>query len=167
MHEQNVVLTAESNDLGVELRRADAAHRVGGQADQHELCLAGNILGDGGDVRQKVVFLRQFIVPRLGTAQAGAGHKDRVAGVGQQNQIAVIAQRQAQMADAVLAAGKAHDLVRRDGVHVETALVVTADGVQHLGNIPQAVLPVFVVLRGVDERLLQVVGGGKIRRSDA
>ena len=71
MHEQNVVLTAESNDLGVELRRADAAHRVGRQADQHELCLAGNILGDGGNVGQKMVFLRQFIVPRLGTAQAG------------------------------------------------------------------------------------------------
>ena len=71
------------------------------------------------------------------------------------------------MADAVLAAGKAHDLVRRDGVHVETALVVTADGVQHLGISPQAVLPVFVVLRGVDERLFQVVGGGKIRCADA
>ena len=167
VHQQNVVLTAESDDLGVELRRADAAHGVGGQADQHELGSVGHVLRDGGDVRQEVVLLRQLVVPRLGAAQLGAGHKDGVAGVGQQHQIAVVAERQTQMADAVLTAGEAHDLVGGDGVHVKAALVVAADGLQHLGQVAQAVLPVFVVLRGVDERLLQVVSRGKIRRADA
>ena len=167
MYQQNVVLTAEINDFGVELRRADAAHGVGGQADQHELGPAGHVLRDGGDVGQEVVLLRQLVVPRLGTAQLGAGHKDGVAGVGQQHQIAVVAERQAQMADAVLAAGEAHDLVGGDGVHVKAALVVATDGLQHLGQVAQAVLPVFVVLRGVDERLLQVVRRCKIRRADA
>ena len=167
MYQQNVVLTAEIDDFGVELRRADAAHGVGGQADQHELGPAGHVLRDGGDVGQEVVLLRQLVVPRLGTAQLGAGHKDGVAGVGQQHQIAVVAERQAQMADTVLAAGEAHDLVGGDGVHVKAALVVAADSLQHLGQVAQAVLPVFVVLRGVDERLLQVVRRCKIRRADA
>ena len=66
------------------------------------------------------------------------------------------------MADAVLAAGEAHDLVGGDGVHVKAALVVAADSLQHLGQVAQAVLPVFVVLRGIDERLLQVVCRCKI-----
>ena len=167
MYQQNVVLTAEIDDFCVELRRADAAHRVGGQADQHELGPAGHVLRDGGNVGQEVVLLRQLVVPRLGTAQLGAGHKDGVAGVGQQHQIAVVAERQAQMADTVLAAGEAHDLVGGDGVHVKAALVVAADSLQHLGQVAQAVLPVFVVLCGVDERLLQVVRRCKIRRADA
>ena len=58
MYQQNVVLTAEIDDFGVELRRADAAHGVGGQADQHELGPAGHVLRDGGDVGQEVVLLR-------------------------------------------------------------------------------------------------------------
>lgn len=69
MYQQNVVFTAEIDDFGVELRRADAAHGVGGQADQHELGPAGHVLRDGGDVGQEVVLLRQLVVPRLGTAQ--------------------------------------------------------------------------------------------------
>ena len=56
MHQQNIVLTAEINQLSVQLRRADAAYRVGRQADQHKLCLAGHFLGDGGHIGQEVVF---------------------------------------------------------------------------------------------------------------
>lgn len=45
MYQKNVVLTAEIDDFGVELRRADAAHGVGGQADQHELALRATSSG--------------------------------------------------------------------------------------------------------------------------
>ena len=167
MHQQNIVLAAESHDLGVQLRRADAADGVRGQADEHELCLAGDILRDGGNVGQEVIFLRQLVVPRLGTAEPGAGHEDGVARVGQQHKVAVVAQRQPQVPDAVLTAGKAHDLVRRDAVDGKPPLVIIAYGMQHLRQVTQTVFPVVVVLGGVDQRLLQVVGGGKIRCADA
>ena len=95
MHQQNIVLTAEINQLSVQLRRADAAYRVGWQADQHKLCLAGHFLGDGGHIGQEVVFFCQFVVPGGGAAQLAAGHKNGVAGVGQQHHVTVVAQRQA------------------------------------------------------------------------
>ena len=71
------------------------------------------------------------------------------------------------MADAVLGARKTHHFVRGDGVYVKAALVVAAYGVQQFGQVPQAVLPVFVVFGGIDQRLFDVVGRGKIRRSHA
>ena len=71
------------------------------------------------------------------------------------------------MTDAVLAAGEAHNLVRRNGINVKASFIVIADGLQHLRQIAQAVLPVVVVTCGVNQRLLEVVSRGKIRRSDA
>ena len=167
MYQQNVVFAAEIHDFGIEFRCADAAHRVGGQAHQHQLGRTGNFLGNGGNIRQEMVFFGQAIVPGLGAAQHTAGHEDRVAGVGQQHHVAVVAKRQTQMADAVLAAGKTHHLVGGDGIHAEAALVVGADGVQQFRQIAQTVFPVFVLFGGFDERLLDMGCRGKIRRAHA
>ena len=167
MDQQDVVPAAESHDPGIQFRRAHAAYGVGGQADQHQLGGAGHFLGNGGNVRQKMVLFGQAVVPGFGAAQQAAGHKDGVAGVGQQRHVAVVAQRQAQVPDAVLAAGKAHDPVRRDPLHAEAAFVIGADGLQQFRQVPQAVFPVFILLRSFHKSLLDVGGGRKIRRAHA
>ena len=68
------------------------------------------------------------------------------------------------MAHALLASIDAHHLIRRDG-HAEPPLVVAAHGVQQLRQVPQAVLPVVLVLGCVHERLLHMGRGLKVRRA--
>lgn len=70
MYQQNVVLTAEIDDFGVELGVPMLPTGLAGRLTSMSLALQG-VLRDGGDVGQEVVLLRQLVVPRLGTAQLG------------------------------------------------------------------------------------------------
>ena len=163
--EKDLVPVAEIHDLAVDFRRADTADRVGGQRDDHVLGAAGDLLGDFADVGQEVVFPGQMVIIGHTAAQPGPRDEHRVARVGKQHGVAVVEQRHAQVADAVLAARKAHDPVGGDVLHPKPAAVVVTDGLQHLGQVAQRILPVFAVRRRLDQGLLDVGHRFKIRRA--
>src|SRR5699024_7021594 len=164
--EEDIVLFGEGHQLLVQGRVAHAAHGVGGQGDDHILGPAGDALGDVLYIGQKVVLFDQGIVVRHSPGQLGPGDEHGVAGVGQKDGVALIAQHHADVAAAFLAAIAAGHLVGGD-VHPEAALVVAADRGEHLGDVPQAVLPVFGVGGRAGQRLDDVGRGGKVRRAHA
>src|SRR5699024_10356453 len=112
---------------------AHAAHGVGGQGDDHIVGPAGNVLGDVLYIGQKVVLFDQRIVVGHSPGQLGPGDEHGVAGVGQEDGVPFVAQHHADVAAAFLTAIAAGHLVGGD-VHPEAALVVAADGGEHLGD---------------------------------
>ena len=70
------------------------------------------------------------------------------------------------MAHAVLAAVKAHDLVRGYAVHIKAALVISAHGIQQFRQVPQGILPVFAHHGGIAQCLLDVRHRLKVRGTD-
>ena len=164
--DEDVVLLCKGHQLGVQLRRAHAAHRVCGQGDDHVLCLAGHILRDILHIRQEAMLFGQRVIPGFCAAQQTACNEHRVAGGGQQHGVALIAQHHADVAHALLTAGAAGHLIRRD-LYAEAALVVAAHSIQQLRQVAQAVLPVLRVGSGIHHGLADVLGGRKVRRADA
>ena len=166
MDDENVILFGKGHQLGVQRRGADAAHRVCGQGDDHILCLAGHILRDVLHIRQEAVLLGQRVIPRLCAAQQTARDEHRVAGSGQQHGVALVAQHHTNVAHALLTAGAAGYLIRRD-LYAEAALVVAAHSIQQLRQVAQAVLPVLRVGSGIHHGLADVLGRREVRRADA
>ena len=164
--DEDVVLLCKGHQLGVQLRRAHAAHRVCGQGDDHVLCLAGHIFRDVLHVRQEAMLFGQRIIPGFCAAQQTARNEHRVAGGGQQHGVALVAQHHADVAHALLTAGAAGYLIRRD-LHAEAALVVAAHSIQQLRQVAQAVLPVLRVGGCVHHGLADVLGRRKVRCADA
>ena len=166
MDEQNLMCIAEIHDLLVQLRAAHAAHRVGRQGYDHHLGLIGHIVGDLLHIGQEVMLFGQVVVVRHAAAQLDTGNEHRVAGVRQQHHIAVVQQGKAHVAHAVLAAVKAHDLVRGNAVHIKAALVISAHGIQQFRQVPQGILPVFAHHGGIAQCLLDVRHRLKVRGTD-
>ena len=108
----------------------------------------------------------QRVIPGLCAAQQTARNEHRVAGGGQQHGVALIAQHHADVAHALLTAGAAGYLIRRD-LYAEAALVVAAHSIQQLRQVAQAVLPVLRVGGCVHHGLADVLGRRKVRCADA
>ena len=108
----------------------------------------------------------QRVIPGFCAAQQTARNEHRVAGGGQQHGVALIAQHHADVAHALLTAGAAGHLIRRD-LYAEAAFVVAAHGIQQLRQVAQAVLPVLRVGGCVHHGLADVLGRRKVRCADA
>ena len=167
MHDQQVVLLGEGDDLAIDLRRAHAAHRVGGQRDDDVLGLVCHLCRDVCHMGQKVMLGAQGVVVGLGTGHHHAGLEDGVAGVGQQDDIAGVAQSEAEVAHALLGAAARCHHVRCDALDAKAAGIVVAHGLLELRKVAQAVLPVGGVCASACQGVLDVLGRHEVRRADA
>ena len=166
VEQQDVIFLREGDELFVDLIVADAAHRVRRQGDDHELRPLRDVFRNGGDVRQEVRLGRHRVVPRLRAGHLGAGDEHGVARRRQQDGVALIDERHADMAHALLRAVAGADHVRRDG-HAEAPVVVRADGVEEFRQVAQGVFPVLGVHRRFCQGFPDMQGSLEVRGADA
>ena len=166
MHDEQVVLACELDDLAIELGRAHAANGVCGKRDDHVLGTVGDRGVDARHIGQKIVLSVERIVLERAAGEFDAGLEHGVARVGHEHAIALVEQRQAQMAHALLRTVDGAHHIGRDAVDVEATLVVIAYGLLEFGQVTQGVLPHLRILGGLCERLDHMVVRGEVRRTD-
>ena len=166
MHDHDIVLLCEGDDLLVDLRRADRPHRVSRKRDDHVLGLVRHVVGNVCHMREEPMLCCQLVVVRGCSCKLRAGTEDRIAGIGDEGDVARICQGCTDILHAFLRAAAAHDLVGLEAIHIEAALVVVADRLLELILVMQGILPVRIICAGVDKCLLDVVRRREIGRAD-
>ena len=142
MHDQDIPFPAELDNLAVHFLRAHAAGGIGRKRHNHIPGSTCVFFGNPGHIRQEAVFFLQRIIHDSGSRHFCACNKHGIARAGKQHCIPFIAQRQAQVAHALLGTIAGTDLVFPD-LHAEALTVIPAHRRKHFRRVPECIFPVF------------------------
>ena len=166
MDDENIIFFSERCNLFIKSRSRHASHRVGRKRDDHVFCLFCHFFGNIPHIGKKIVLRSQRIIVGDGSCHKTSCGKYRVAGIRKKNRVAFIAERHAKMPHSLLASVNRHYHIRGD-LYLETLLIIFADSVQKLRDIPEAVFPVIVVHSRFRQSFFYVFRGFEIRSSNA
>lgn len=142
--------------------RSHGADRVVGVGYHDVLGPAGDVLGDLVKFRKEIILLPELVKIQLGAAEISPHLKDRIAGIGQQDHIAGIAQGQAQMSHALLGTGDGDNLIGGD-LHIKTFLIIIFYRLMKFREIPESVMILFRILGRLHQGLTYMVKHGEVR----
>ena len=111
VEDHDVIFLSEGHQLLVEglgRRHRDGVHGVG---DHHHLRLSGHGRVDGGEVGEVVILRQKRIADGFRAAEHGSHLEDGVARIRHQHHVAGVADRPADVGDALLGAVDGHDLI--------------------------------------------------------
>lgn len=165
VHDEQVVLTGERDDLVVEGVVAHRPHGVCRQGDDHVLGAIGDGRVDTRHMGQKAVLGVERVIGELGVGDLGPRLEHGVARIGHEDRVAGVEQGEAQVPHALLRAVARRHHVGRDALHAKAAGIVIAHRLLELGQVAQGVLPHLRVGRRARERLDHMRVGGEVRRA--